>query len=1109
MINSGTFFPPVLRRRIRQGLTAALAYPSLSLGSTPAPPLKMIPVPPEVENARFSLAATETPWPLYQHVRDWSSRHGYDISSGRGEGNRPVQMVTWHDAVKWCNALSEMTGREPVYREKSPPGAVYRAGVIDKVVIDPQANGFRLPSEEEWIEAYRAGSSTRYYWGDHARSDREANSPYAVVHYWQGNDVQGGPAPVGTRLPNAWGFHDMAGNVEEWVFDRFEVPETGESREGLEQSSPLRLLKGGGFVMDRQFDYASRHPTYPWYQNADVGFRVASSDPQSSLEGLDVPPPTEPAGREKDPFSAPARFTSRDPSLQATLERALPFIRLDLTELAPFRSKLKEGKQREAAEWFRDYLLGHLAASKLKLKRPDIFKQSDADAWLARYREDRRVRWFLPDSDHPAAWFQEGDDQLVKAWLRSREPAYLEAYVWFTRDRAQNARPWWLELTMAERAGSPTSGPADYACVLSHGFDAGHALDGFTLLAVIAREGGKKIYPAVPPELVFDVIYESNHDLVGAGLQDDRSNVPNQILANGKILYQMGVNLPFLRDAPLWRNIGAARLIQASGTVMPDGTDLEFSLNYNRHFVEEVEAIIALRNPGEPMPVWMKKLEEKAEARTRMYLAVATPFASWPALAKQGNEQKRPKEWMRAWLEDGRYAGFANITTPLLLNEPPFGPAAFTSAALPYGGFYVQRNGWDDQSSYLFLRASPAGSGHNRADINSIQIAAHGSWLLMSTGSPSYEQKNLDESQKIELPFIAKGLFDRTVAANSVLVDGMGQIDLIKTDSTRGWEDPLDNLFHHSEMLDFSEGRYRGIYRGEQPWRDTMVEQFVEEFGPERTADLVAYQKKLHAGAEKTVSTEHLRQVIFSRPDDLWIVLDQIEGDHEATQTWNFPPVDDGGSQHAFFVPGFSPEQVKTDADTGSVRAAREHGPGIDIRHFSTGPISYDISYGRRYPHEGWFSFGIVGKRVPNVLLKATWRTSTGPLLTALVPTPQSQAPTWKFENLSDNDLSGLRAVKDDVRIEIRAHRQPATIEIGPWKARAKFFFARSQGQREDLLVLGASEIQSGGKSISLSGENVRIEVEKGAVASITPIKAPRGFSWQPTPEGLAPSYGN
>ena len=1069
----------------------------------------MIPVPPVESPARFSLASTETPWLLYRQVRDWSEDNGYDISSGRGEGNRAAQMVTWYDAVKWCNALSEMTGRDPVYRVADAGGDIYRTGLVDTLHVDAAANGFRLPSEREWIEAYRAGGDTRYYWGDFARSDREANSPYAVVHYWDGNDVQGGPAAVGTRLPNAWGFYDMAGNVEEWVFDRFVVPQTGESREGLEQSLALRILKGGGFVMDRQFDHARQHPTYPWFQNADIGFRVASSDPQASLEGIAVSPSEAASGREVDPFSAPAQFTPRDPSLEATLQRALPFIRLDLPELVPFRSQLEQGDLQEAAAWFRDYLLDHLAASGLKLKRPDIFRKADADAWLARYREERAVRWFLPESDHPAAWFQEGDDQLVKAWMRSRDPAYLDAYVWFARDRAQRARPWWLDLTIAERAGSPASGPADYTCVLSHGFDAGHALDGFTLLAVIAREGGKQIYPSIPPALVFDVIYESNHDLVGAGLQDDRSNVPNQILANGKILYKMGVNLPFLKDAPLWRNIGAARLIQASGTVMPDGTDLEFSLNYNRHFIEEVDAIGALRKPDQPVPAWMQKLQEKAESRTRMYLAVATPFASWPALAKHGNEQKRPREWMRTWLKEGRYEGFENITGPLLLGQQAAGPAAFTSVALPYGGFYVQRSNWNEQSSYLFLRASPAGSGHNRADINSIQLAAYGSWLLMSTGSPSYEQKNLHESQKIELPFIAKGMFDRTVGANSVLVDGLGQVDLVKTDSTRGWETPLDNLFHHSEELDLIEGRYRGLYRPERPWREAVVDQFVAEFGDERTADLVAYQAKLKADSNKSISTEHLRQLIFSRPDDLWFVLDQVEGDHEATQTWNLPPVDDGDSEHAFFVPGFSPEQVKKDANAGVIQAVRERGPGIEIRHFGSGALTYDLSYGRRYPHEGWFSFGIVGRRVPNVLLKASWSTSTGPLLTALVPTPPGHASPWSFRNLSREGLSGVRAEKADVAIEMHGRRMTGPIQAGPWQADARLFFSRTAGESSDLIVLGAGRLELNGKPLRLPGTNVRIQTKQGAVTSMTTIEAPQGFEWRSTPHGLAPDYRN
>ena len=171
-----------------------------------------------LEPSDFLLGRHEVTWREWLAVRDWAAASGYDIAD-TGDGcapDHPVHSVSWYDAVKWCNALSEMSGLTPVYRID---GDVYRGGqhVPD---WDRAANGFRLPTEEEWEYAARGGA--------HAEHTLYAGSNDANAVGWHYGNSQGadcglwsvrGTWAVGLKEPNELGIHDMTGNVWEWCWD--------------------------------------------------------------------------------------------------------------------------------------------------------------------------------------------------------------------------------------------------------------------------------------------------------------------------------------------------------------------------------------------------------------------------------------------------------------------------------------------------------------------------------------------------------------------------------------------------------------------------------------------------------------------------------------------------------------------------------------------------------------------------------------------------------------------------------------------------------------------------------------------------------------------------
>ena len=166
---------------------------------------------------------------------------------GWGRGNRPVVNVSWDHTQAYVDWLSQHTD--------------------DK---------YRLPSEGEWEYAARAGSTTTYSWGnDIGENQANCKTPW---HPGCGEEFQY-TAPVGSFPPNAWGLHDMHGNVAEWVQDCYNSSYDGAPTDGSaweDGDCEYRVIRGGGHgdygvnlrVENRRYGNADNS------RGADVGFRV-------------------------------------------------------------------------------------------------------------------------------------------------------------------------------------------------------------------------------------------------------------------------------------------------------------------------------------------------------------------------------------------------------------------------------------------------------------------------------------------------------------------------------------------------------------------------------------------------------------------------------------------------------------------------------------------------------------------------------------------------------------------------------------------------------------------------------------------------------------------
>lgn len=190
-----------------------------------------------VEIAPFLLARYPVTQDLYHAVTG-------DSPSASPGPRKPVETVSWEDAIAFCNALSRQRGLSECYT----PGP-------DGVVCDWAADGYRLPSEAEWEYAARAGTTAVRYGELDEIAWHRANSGA------QSHDVGG-------RQPNAWGLYDMIGNVWEWCWDVYDPRVYG----------PYRVFRGGGWYDAPNACRAScRRRSHPTYRIDDLGFRLARS----------------------------------------------------------------------------------------------------------------------------------------------------------------------------------------------------------------------------------------------------------------------------------------------------------------------------------------------------------------------------------------------------------------------------------------------------------------------------------------------------------------------------------------------------------------------------------------------------------------------------------------------------------------------------------------------------------------------------------------------------------------------------------------------------------------------------------------------------------------
>jgi formylglycine-generating enzyme required for sulfatase activity len=229
--------------------------------------------------------------PFYLAVREVTNKEFREFRSEHRSGSfgrhnleidhHPVVNITWNDAAKFCNWLSERAGLPPVYVE--------RGGSM--IARNPIPQGFRLPTEAEWAWAARypdSADARKYAWGDSLPVPTDAGNfgdstgaaalGGAIPGY---SDNYGATAPAGSFRANPLGLYNLGGNVAEWVHDVYAVTPSPPGEVTRDPTGPsvgaYHVIRGASWMDTNVTELRLSYRDYGDQARPDLGFRVARS----------------------------------------------------------------------------------------------------------------------------------------------------------------------------------------------------------------------------------------------------------------------------------------------------------------------------------------------------------------------------------------------------------------------------------------------------------------------------------------------------------------------------------------------------------------------------------------------------------------------------------------------------------------------------------------------------------------------------------------------------------------------------------------------------------------------------------------------------------------
>ena len=539
--------------------------------------------------------------------------------------------------------------------------------------------------------------------------------------------------------------------------------------------------------------------------------------------------------------------------------------------------------------------------------------------------------------------------------------------------------------------------------------------------------------------------------------------VPNQRRAGLAALTLTAIAFPeFRASKPLLAQASEGFADYLKGAFHRDGGMLEQSFNYNLGDAASLTDLIGWLKPVNPGLAFA--MEKQQAAFYRAMAALTTPIGRLPAMSSYGPSNP-PPIWKDAkarqtWL--GTQSAVASAwRDPLAAQVSGIlcgsGTApAFTSIALPFSGYYVQRGGWSWDAPFLFFQGSRPSRGHRTEGNNAIQLTAFGRPLIVTAGPPVYGPEQLPVELRPECNAINELLDENSSwKTNTVLVDNESQ-KFPKQLLQEAAADPVGARWFTSSVFDYLEGFY--------------------DLG--------------YAGAASKAGATHRRQAIFLREPGLWVLVDTVNATdskpHEFCQNWIVPGDESNGKVHVF---GFAKDQLAIDSAAHTVRTSDPKGPNLTISNAGLrgAGIRYVHPYGEKHPWRGWFSYGF-GALVPAHQIEARFTaTGSASLIAVLQPRRTGDNADIALTDLSPAGNPSIAAC----RFTLPGNRT-VTVQAGNTLEMTVAGPAGSDG----LIVTGRG----------VPGSHAFHRAPGGATGTV-PITAPASFCWSETAAGISPRY--
>lgn len=878
----------------------------------------------------------------WDSIRLWAKENSYsDLSVGRGKGKQPIGCITWYDAVKFCNALSEFSGLTPVYYDDN--GEVYRNGNLDlsENNVDKNADGYRLPFREEWVYAAKGGTDTPYFWGN--------NELDCTPYVWQFRDdkMTGITREVGTKKPNPYGLYDIIGNAYEWCFDE---------AEGL-----FRTLMGASVALDAILKTEHTALVPPDYMCYETGMRVVSNS--KNAESVNVL-------AKKSVYYGTEEWPEAiypDMSTEAIAKRMAEQLKddgfskeiKDLLANKEYDKAFETYRNKKMRDIKEKHVITYGTPSVMRTDEElfalkDIF---DIDFWSGDFKYD--VYHGLPELEYAAYKYIHTHDKRYfdLYWLIVR--AYL------TRHYAE------FQTLSDEVMASWTDTPNTWAW--GNGFCPGkRSFNIMTSLGMFAQNLSEEEINEIPADIFAELARSMIDYGIYPSLKDGREKLSNQVSHCAKWVFDIGEIFDEFKDTDAFMMRTFRRWLGAVSLVLyPDGSCTEQSLSYCRAVLDTYLAL-----PKKLMVAAEK--EGKAIANeSKMFVAIKPPLYNEPVTSTNGfnpiipvvynNQGEFYFEYLAenhkkqiAWCEYDRIKN--------LILHPDGDAPKFNSVFFPYGGTAAIRSGWRRESQYMYFFAPRAGSGHSVDGVCDIQLQAYGRNLIHTGGRFSYNQKMHLKEEQLDMMKETDAYMFGTFSRNTIAVDGGGQSRLAETDQLKleKWEDATGYRWYEDNEVVYNEGVYADGYHN----CDDNV--------------------------------EHKREILFLKECGLWIIVDRLtaEKPHTYNQIWHLPVK---GNKVEFIgrsgwdIDGFERADIKT--GDNCIYTTEKNAPNIFIRHMSN--IEYKRFCGENNPARGWSSYETPSlfRFIPVEEIQCDFKDDV--LITLIEPTPseKSRIANYKCEN--------------------------------------------------------------------------------------------------------------